>query len=42
VYLLLQSTVVLVAGYHPRHSPLGIGWTAAIAAATSGLPAGSA
>jgi divalent metal cation (Fe/Co/Zn/Cd) transporter len=27
VYLLVQSGVVLAAGYHPRHSPLGIGWT---------------
>jgi hypothetical protein len=27
-YLLVQSTWVLAAGYHPRHSPLGIGWTA--------------
>jgi divalent metal cation (Fe/Co/Zn/Cd) transporter len=27
-YLLVQSTVVLVSGYHPRHSPLGIMWTA--------------
>src|SRR5277367_4648493 len=23
VYLLIQSTIVLVAGYHPRHSVLG-------------------
>ena len=29
VYLLVQSTVVLAAGYHPRHSAVGIGWTAA-------------
>src|ERR1700760_2854926 len=28
VYLLVQSTVVLAVGYHPRHSPLGIIWTA--------------
>ena len=27
-YLAVQSTVVLAAGYHPRHSPAGIGWTA--------------
>jgi hypothetical protein len=32
VYLLIQSTVVLVAGYHPRHSAAGIGWTALTAA----------
>ena len=29
VYLLVQSTVVLAIGYHPRHSVLGIIWTAA-------------
>ena len=28
VYLLVQSTVVLAAGFHPRHSVLGIVWTA--------------
>ena len=28
VYLLVQSTVVLAVGYHPRHSLLGIIWTA--------------
>src|ERR1700740_449325 len=28
VYLAVQSTVVLAAGYHPRHSVLGIIWTA--------------
>ena len=28
LYLLVQSTVVLAAGYHPRHSPIGIAWTA--------------
>ena len=27
VYLMVQSTVVLVTGYHPRHSVLGIAWT---------------
>ena len=32
VYLLVQSTVVLVAGYHPRHSVPGIIWTAVTAA----------
>ncbi len=26
-YLLVQSTVVLATGYHPRHSVLGIAWT---------------
>ena len=32
VYLLIQSTVVLAAGYHPRHSVPGIIWTAVTAA----------
>jgi len=27
-YLLIQTVVVLAAGAHPRHSPLGIVWTA--------------
>jgi divalent metal cation (Fe/Co/Zn/Cd) transporter len=31
-YLLVQSTWVLAAGYHPHHSPLGIAWTAITAA----------
>jgi divalent metal cation (Fe/Co/Zn/Cd) transporter len=31
LYLTAQSTVVLVAGFHPHHSTLGIGWTAATA-----------
>ncbi len=31
-YLLVQSTVVLAAGYHPRHSVLGIIWTSVTAA----------
>ena len=30
-YLLVQSTVVLAAGYHPRHSVPGIAWTAVTA-----------
>ncbi len=30
-YLGTQSVIVLVLGYHPRHSALGIGWTAATA-----------
>jgi divalent metal cation (Fe/Co/Zn/Cd) transporter len=42
VYLLAQSTVVLAAGYHPRHSVLGIGWTAVTAAAMFALAAGKA
>jgi divalent metal cation (Fe/Co/Zn/Cd) transporter len=42
VYLLVQSTVVLAAGYHPRHSPAGIAWTAATAAVMFLLAAGKA
>ena len=29
IYLLIQSTLVLVVGFHPHHSVLGIIWTAA-------------
>jgi divalent metal cation (Fe/Co/Zn/Cd) transporter len=42
VYLLVQSTVVLAAGYHPRSSPLGIIWTAVTAGAMFALAAGKA
>jgi divalent metal cation (Fe/Co/Zn/Cd) transporter len=42
VYLLVQSTVVLATGYHPRHSPLGIIWTAVTAAVMFVLAAGKA
>ena len=42
VYLLIQSTVVLATGYHPRHSPPGIAWTAITAAAMFALAAGKA
>ena len=42
IYLLAQSTVVLVAGYHPRHSGLGIIWTAMTAAVMFALAAGKA
>ena len=41
-YLLAQSTVVLVTGYHPRHSVPGIIWTSATAAAMFILAAGKA
>jgi divalent metal cation (Fe/Co/Zn/Cd) transporter len=41
-YLLVQSTVVLAAGYHPRHSVLGIAWTAVTAAIMFALAAGKA
>jgi len=39
-YLAVQSTFVLVARYHPHHSPLGIVWTAVTAAVMFGLAAG--
>ena len=42
VYLLVQSTVVLAAGYHPRHSVTGIIWTAVTAAGMFALAAGKA
>ncbi len=42
VYLLVQSTVVLAAGYHPRHSVIGIIWTAVTAAVMFALAAGKA
>jgi divalent metal cation (Fe/Co/Zn/Cd) transporter len=42
VYLLVQSTAVLAAGYHPRHSVPGIIWTAVTAAAMFALAAGKA
>jgi divalent metal cation (Fe/Co/Zn/Cd) transporter len=32
LYLAVQSTVVIVVGFHPHHSPLGIAWTAVTAA----------
>ncbi len=42
VYLLVQSTVVLAAGYRPRHSVLGIAWTAVTAAVMFALASGKA
>jgi divalent metal cation (Fe/Co/Zn/Cd) transporter len=42
VYLLVQSTWVLTAGFRPHHSPLGIAWTAATAAVMFTLAAGKA
>ena len=42
VYLLVQSTVVLAAGDHPRHSVPGIIWTAVTAAVMFALAAGKA
>ena len=41
-YLAVQSTVVIVVGFHPRHSVLGIAWTAVTAAAMFLLAAGKA
>ncbi|MFF7468889.1 cation transporter [Streptomyces sp. NPDC008092] len=40
VYLLVQSTWVLATGFHPRTSPLGIGWTAVTAAVMFALAFG--
>jgi len=42
IYLLAQSTVVLATGYHPRHSALGIAWTAVTACAMFALATGKA
>jgi divalent metal cation (Fe/Co/Zn/Cd) transporter len=39
-YLTVQTAVVLAAAYRPRHSPLGIAWTAVTAAAMFLLAAG--
>lgn len=40
VYLAVQSTVVLVAGYHAHHSPVGVAWTAVTALVMFALAAG--
>jgi divalent metal cation (Fe/Co/Zn/Cd) transporter len=42
LYLTVQSAIILAAGYHPRHSPLGIGWTAVTACVMFALAAGKA
>jgi divalent metal cation (Fe/Co/Zn/Cd) transporter len=42
VYLLVQSTAVLAAGSHPRHSVLGIVWTAVTAGVMFALASGKA
>jgi divalent metal cation (Fe/Co/Zn/Cd) transporter len=42
VYLVVQSTFVLAAGYHPRHSVPGIIWTGATALVMFALAAGKA
>jgi divalent metal cation (Fe/Co/Zn/Cd) transporter len=41
-YLLVQSTWVLVSGFRPHHSPLGIAWTALTAAVMFALAFGKA
>lgn len=41
-YLLIQSAWVLAAGFHARHSPAGIVWTAITAAAMFALARGKA
>lgn len=41
-YIAVQSAVVLATGYHSRHSPPGIGWTALTAIVTFTLAAGKA
>ena len=41
-YLTIQSVLVLVTGYRPGHSVLGISWTAVTAAAMFALAAGKA
>jgi divalent metal cation (Fe/Co/Zn/Cd) transporter len=40
LYLAVQSAVVLAADYHPRHSTLGVVWTAVTAAVMFSLAAG--
>lgn len=42
VYLLVQSTVALIAAYHSRHSAVGIAWTAVTVVVMFGLAAGKA
>jgi divalent metal cation (Fe/Co/Zn/Cd) transporter len=42
VYLALQSTIVLLVGFRPRHSVIGIGWTALTALVMFALAAGKA
>jgi divalent metal cation (Fe/Co/Zn/Cd) transporter len=42
IYLLIQSTWVILAGFHPHHSPWGIAWTAVTAVVMFALAAGKA
>ena len=41
-YITVQTVIVLATGYHSRHSPLGIAWTAITAAVMFALAAGKA
>lgn len=40
LYLLVQSSLVLALAFHPRHSPLGIAWTALTAGVMFALAGG--
>ena len=42
VYLGIQSTIILIVGFHPHHSPLGIVWTGVTAAVMFALAFGKA
>src|SRR5262249_20430058 len=42
IYMLVQSTIVLVARFHPHHSTIGIAWTAITAVVMFALAAGKA
>lgn len=42
IYLGVQSTVILVVGFHPHHSMLGIAWTASTALVMFALAIGKA
>ena len=42
VYLAVQSTIVLVVGFRPHHSPVGIAWTAVTALVMFALATGKA
>ena len=42
VYLGFQSSIVLIVGFHPHHSPLGIIWTGVTAAVMFALAFGKA
>ena len=42
VYLGIQSTIILIVGFHPHHSPLGIVWTGITALVMFGLAFGKA